>query len=71
MAYSEGTFMLLMIAYFVPTLLVTIRIYFDGHSASANFESMINRTEFNQGLKALDLVMNVSSIARHHELRRL
>lgn len=63
MAYSQGTFILLLIAYFLPALLVTILIYFDGHSASANFESMINRTEFNQDLKALDLVMNVSSIA--------
>lgn len=55
--------MLLMIAYFVPTLFVTILIYFDGHSTSANFKSRINRTEFNQGLNALDQVMNVSSIA--------
>lgn len=47
MAYSEGTFMLLMIAYFVSAVLVAIMIYFDILSASTNFDLMIQETEFN------------------------
>lgn len=48
------------IAYLIPVLLVAVLIYFDGNNSNIILNSMIQKTELNPGLKALELVMNVS-----------
>lgn len=67
MPSSEGTFILFMIAYFLPVALTAILIVSDMHSSVA---SVTQNTGFNRGLKVLELVMNVSSIPSHHESRK-
>lgn len=62
-ASSERSFM----SAAVPVLMV---IYFAGYSASTTFDSVIEKTKFNPGRNALDLVVNVCSIAGHREWLR-
>lgn len=50
------------VAYRIPPLLVAVLVDFDGNN-SIIFNSMIQKPELNQGLKALELVMNVSVMA--------
>lgn len=54
-----------MIAYLEPVFLVGLLIYYDSNPANPKFNSMVEKTDFNQGLssRALEKVMKVSLIA--------
>lgn len=60
---SHQNVILQTIAYLIPVLLVAVLIYCDGNNSNIILNSMIQKTELNPGLKALELVMNVSFMA--------
>lgn len=63
MTPSHQNVILQTIAYLIPVLLAAVLIYFDGNNSNITLNSMIQKTELNPGLKALELVMNVSFMA--------
>lgn len=63
MTPSQQNFILQTIAYPIPLLLVAVLVYSDGNNSKIIVNTLVQKMELNPGLKALELVMNVSFMA--------
>lgn len=59
MANSQGTFILIVLAYVFPVLLAGVLMYLEG----CKLQALAEKTEFNEGLKAFEILMKASNIS--------
>lgn len=72
MSSSPGTFILVMTAYLLPVLLSVALVYMERRNEASNFKRLVEQREhnFNQGLKALEIITQASGTSASHGLRK-